>query len=87
MRKLKREDPTEYDAEIKRRVEARVKGANALAGSLANPAPPAAPQAAAVPLPANATEATLINGTVYLLPEKGPAKWNAATKKFTSVAP
>jgi hypothetical protein len=47
----------------------------------------AAPQAAAVPLPADATEATLVNGKVYLLPEKGPAKWNAATKKFTSVAP
>ena len=47
----------------------------------------AASQAAAVPLPADATEATLVNGKVYLLPEKGPAKWNAATKKFTSVAP
>ena len=85
MRKLKKEDPTEYDAEIKRRVEARVKAANALAGSLANPAPVPAP--VPIPLPANATEATLVNDKVYLLPGKGPAKWNAATKKFTSVAP
>jgi hypothetical protein len=53
MRKLKKEDPTEYDAEIKRRVEARVKEANALAGSLANPAPQAAPAPAATPTAAH----------------------------------
>jgi len=49
MRRLEKTDPVAHAAEIKRRVEARVKEANALAGSLANPAPQAAPAPAPAP--------------------------------------
>ena len=83
-----RKDPVGYKLKLAETVRKQVLADPNFQKPSAAAAPAAKPAAAAtgVAMPSNPTAATLTDGVVYAT-NRGPAKWNAATGKFTPITP
>jgi hypothetical protein len=83
-----RKDPVKYKLELAKRIRSEVLADPSFQKPASISAAPAARPTAAVgePMPATPTAANMKDGVVYAT-NRGPAKWNAATGKFTPITP